>query len=100
MSRQLLVLAAAPVVTGISHLRVALDGDASATALGRLVTVHGTGFVVASSTAKCNVSSTDTFEGFEVSSCDIYSALTETASGGGDCHAVRVTCTCMARVEA
>eukprot|EP01048_Picozoa_sp_COSAG05_P019126 COSAG05_NODE_2927_length_2496_cov_1.884022_3_plen_454_part_00 len=52
-------------VTAMSHSRVALDGDATPSAVGRLVTVHGTGFVVGSATARCNVSSTDTFEGFQ-----------------------------------
>lgn len=58
--------AAAPpfTVTAMSHSRVALDGDATPSAVGRLVTVHGTGFVVGAA-ALCNVTSTDSFEGFE-----------------------------------
>ena len=63
VAARLLAHAAAPTVTAISHTRVALDGDATASAVGRLVTVHGTGFV-AGGGAVCNISSTDTFEGF------------------------------------
>ena len=62
VAARLLAHAAAPTVTAISHPRVALDGDATASAVGRLVTIHGTGFVAGG--AVCNVSSTDTFEGF------------------------------------
>ena len=36
---------AATAVTAISHPRVALDGDDSSSALGRLVTIRGEGFV-------------------------------------------------------
>jgi hypothetical protein len=63
----LLRAAAAPTfaVTGMSHSRVALDGDATSSVVGRLVTVYGTGFVVGSTAARCNVSSTDSFEGFQ-----------------------------------
>ena len=45
VAARLLAHAAAPTVTAISHPRVALDGDATASAVGRLVTIHGTGFV-------------------------------------------------------
>eukprot|EP01048_Picozoa_sp_COSAG05_P013769 COSAG05_NODE_1498_length_4705_cov_11.449197_4_plen_451_part_00 len=60
-----LLKSGAPAVSvkSMSHQRVALDGDASSSAVGRLVTVFGSGFVVGAP-AKCNVSSIDTFEGF------------------------------------
>ena len=64
VAARVLGYAAAPTVTGISHARVALDGDATSSAVGRLVTIYGTGFIPGSSLARCNVSSTDTFEGF------------------------------------
>ena len=51
-------------VRSISHQRVALDGDATSSAVGRKVTISGSGFIVGAHTAKCNVSSIDTFEGF------------------------------------
>ena len=45
VAERVLALAAAPVATAISHPRVALDGDDSSSALGRLVTIRGEGFV-------------------------------------------------------
>jgi hypothetical protein len=49
----------------ISHRRVALDGDTSQSAFGRLVTIYGAGFQTGDSSAVCNVTSTDVFEGFQ-----------------------------------
>ena len=40
VAAQLLAYAAAPTVTAMSHGRVALDGDATSSAVGRLVTTR------------------------------------------------------------
>ena len=52
------------VVSALSHGRVALDGDATPSPLGRLVTVHGSGFIASHGPAAvhCNISSTDSVE--------------------------------------